>query len=144
MVSVDASDRRFARHEPIKDLRARSRWRPRLDAGQEYDASLRYLVHLRVTVQFADEPVAILGGPISEFVDEGLDEVSTSLAKGFGPTEICRIAFYKRGIELVFADQQAEAVAETRLAVGVAVVSVRGRRVLIRSVSTRRPRRTPE
>jgi hypothetical protein len=99
---------------------------------------------LRITVQFAKEPFAIFGSPISEIIDEGLDEVSTGVPKYFGPAEIRRIAFYKRGIELVFADQQAEAVTEARLAVLVAVVPVRGRRVLIRSVSARRSRRPPE
>jgi len=86
---------------------------------------------LGVAVQLAEEPFAILGGPISEIVDERLDQVSTRVPKYFGPAEICGIAFYERGIELVFADQQAEAVAETRLAVRVAVVPVHRRRVLV-------------
>src|ERR1019366_2494188 len=104
MASVDANDRRFARHEPKKDLRARSRWRPRLDAGQEYDASLRYLLYLRITVQFADEPVAIFRRPFRQVVDKRFDEVATSVPKSFGTAEISRITFHERGIQLMFAD----------------------------------------
>ena len=44
----------------------------------------------------------------------------------------------------MLADQQAETVAEARLTVLVAVVPVRGRRVLIRSVRAGRPRRPTE
>src|ERR1017187_1109439 len=104
MASVDASDRRFARHEPKKGLRARIRWRPRRDAGQEYDASLGYLLHLRVTVQFADEPIAVLRRPFRQVVDECLDQITAGTSKCFGPAEISRITFHERGIKLVFAD----------------------------------------
>ena len=44
----------------------------------------------------------------------------------------------------MLADQQAELVAEARLTVLVAVVPVRGRRVLMRSVRAGRPRRPTE
>src|ERR1017187_3709511 len=121
MVSVDASDRRFARHEPKKDLRGRIRWRPRLDAGQEYDASLRYLLHLRITVQFADEPVAIFRRPLSQIVDECLDQITAGTSQCFGPAEISGITLYERGIQLIFADQQAEAIAEARLVVVISI-----------------------
>jgi hypothetical protein len=48
------------------------------------------------------------------------------LPQGRGPTVIGCISFNEASIELVLANQQAEAVAEARLAVLVTVISVRG------------------
>ena len=58
--------------------------------------------------------------------DEGFDLIRAGIAQRGGAAVVSGIGFDEAGIEMVLADQQAEAVAEARLTVVVAVVSVRG------------------
>ena len=54
----------------------------------------------------------ILGGSFGQCGNEGFDQVSAGITERFGSAEVGRIAFHEAGIEFVFADQQAESVAE--------------------------------
>ena len=103
-----------------------------------------HLRRLGIAIELAEQGIAVPGGPIGEVGDEGLDLASAGVAKGWGSAIVSGIGLHEAGIELVLADQQAELVAEARLTVVVAVVPVRGRRVLIRSVRAGRPRRPAE
>jgi hypothetical protein len=77
--------------------------------------------------------------------DEGLDlSLYWRRGEGWGSTIISGIGLHEAGIELVLADQQAELIAEPRLTVVVAAVSIGGRRGLIRPIRARRTRRPPE
>ena len=87
---------------------------------------------LGVAVELADQPVAIFGGALGQIVDKGFDLISAGISQGGGATVVGGIGLHEASIKLVLANQQAEAVAEARLAVVVAIVSVRGRVALIR------------
>ena len=80
-----------------------------------------------IAIELADQPVAIFGGALGQIVDEGFDLISAGISQGGGAAVVGGIGLHEASIELVLADQQAEAVAEARLAVLVAVISVRGR-----------------
>jgi hypothetical protein len=73
----------------------------------------------------ADQPVAIFGGALSQIVDEGFDLLSAGISQGRGATVVGCIGLDEASIQLMLADQEAEAIAETRLAVLVAVISIR-------------------
>jgi hypothetical protein len=74
----------------------------------------------------ADEPVAIFGGALGQIVDEGFDLLSAGIPQGGGSAVVGGIGLHEASIEVVLADQKAEAVTEARLAVVVACISVRG------------------
>ena len=87
---------------------------------------------LDVAVELADEPVAILGGALGQIVDKGFDLLSTGLPKCGSSAVIGRIRLYEASIKLVLANQEAESIAEARLAVVMAIISVRVRLGLIK------------
>jgi hypothetical protein len=87
---------------------------------------------LGIAIELADQPVAIFRGAHGQIVNEVFDLLSAGLSQGGSSTVVSGVGFHESSIEVVLADQQAEAVAETRLAVVVAVVSVRGWPALIR------------
>ena len=67
----------------------------------------------------------------SQIVDEGFDHVPAGISDRGGSAVISGVGFDEVRIELVLADQEAEAVAEAGLAAVVAVISVRNRLALI-------------
>ena len=69
----------------------------------------------------ADQSVAIFGGAQGQIVDEGFDLISAGISQGGGAAVVCGIGLHEASIELVLADQKAEAVAEARLSVLVAL-----------------------
>ena len=79
-----------------------------------------------IAVELADEPLAIFGGALSQIVDKGFDLISAGISQGGGTAAVSCVGLHEARVELVLADQQAEAVAEARLAVVVAITSVRG------------------
>ena len=81
---------------------------------------------LVVAVELADEPVAIFGGALGQVVDKGFDLITGSIPQGGGATVVGGKGLHEASIQLVLANQQAETVAEARLAVVVAIISVRG------------------
>ena len=72
----------------------------------------------------ADQIVAIFGSALDQIGDEGFDLITIGIPPVGGPAVVGCIGFHEPRIEL--ANQQSEAVAEARLAVLVAVISVRG------------------
>ena len=96
-----------------------------------YGVSWGNLLRFGIAVELADQPVAIFGGALGQIVDEGFDLISAGISQGGGSAVVGGIGLHEASIELVLANQQAEAVAEARLAVLVAVISVRGRLALI-------------
>ena len=103
-----------------------------------------HLVGLAIAIELAEQGIAVPGGPFGQVGDERLDLSSGGIPESRGSAKVRGIGFHEGGVELVFADQQAELVAEARLTVLVAVVPVRGRRILVRSVRAGRPRRPTE
>jgi hypothetical protein len=76
----------------------------------------------------ADQPLAIFGGTFGQIVYEILDQFPAGIAECGGAAVVGGLGLHEASIEVVLANQQAEAVAEARLtiAIVVAVVSVRG------------------
>jgi len=99
---------------------------------------------MSIRIEFADEPVSIVLGECRELSDKGFNQVTAGLFQGLCTAETNGVCFHERWIEVVLADQQAELVAETSLTVLVAAIPIRGRRVLIGSVSARSSRRPPK
>jgi hypothetical protein len=101
---------------------------------QENVVSWFYLRKLVVAVQLANERGTILGGFVSQYGNEGFDQVSAGVAKSFGSAEISRIAFHEGGIEFVFANQEAELVPQPGVTIVCTVRSARfiWSRVIIR------------
>jgi hypothetical protein len=83
------------------------------------------LLRFGITVELADQPVAIFDGTLGQIVDESFDLISAGISQGGSAAIVGCIGFHEASIELVLADQQTEAVPEARLAVLVAVISVR-------------------
>ena len=85
-----------------------------------------------IAVELAEQGIAVFLGPVGQVGDEVFDLLTSRFAEGFGAAEIDGIGLDQVGIELVLADQLAEAVAD----LGAAVVSVlaidRLRRELLR------------
>jgi hypothetical protein len=87
------------------------------------------LLRFGIAVKLADQAVAILSGAFGEIVDEIFDEIPAGFPECGGAAVIGCIGLHEARIEVVLANEQAEAVAKARLtiAIVVAVVSVRGR-----------------
>lgn len=68
-------------------------------------------------VEVGKEPVAIPGGPFRQVGDEGLDLFAGGVAEVFCGTELGRVALDQAGIELVLADELAEAIAQAGLTI---------------------------
>jgi hypothetical protein len=85
------------------------------------------LLRFGIAVELADQPVAIFDGTFGEIVDEIFDELPAGIAECSGTAVVGGIGLDETSIEVMLANQQAEAVAEARLtiAIVVAVVSVR-------------------
>ncbi len=75
---------------------------------------------LGIAVELAEQGVAVFLGPVGQVRDEAFDLFAGGFAEGFGAAEIDGVGLDEVGIELVLADQLAEAVAN----LGSAVVSV--------------------
>jgi hypothetical protein len=100
------------------------------------------LLRFGIAIELADQSVAILGGALGQIVNEGFDLISVGIPQGRGSAVVGGIGLHEASIESVLADQQTEAVAEARLAVVVAVISVSGSLALIgraRRVRSRGP-----
>lgn len=73
--------------------------------------------------------------------DKGLNQFTTGAAESFGATKVRRIGLYKVGVKVVLANQEAQLVAEPRLAVAGTIGgmgTVRRRRTRARSGQTRK------
>jgi hypothetical protein len=76
-----------------------------------------------VAIEVAEQASSVLGGPLGQVADEIGNQLATGLAESSGATEVCGIALDQGGVELMLADQLAEAIAQPGLPI------VRGRAV---------------
>jgi hypothetical protein len=77
----------------------------------------------RIAVELAEQRVTVFLGPVGQVGDEAFDLLAGGFAEGLGAAEIDGVGLHEVGIELVLADQLAEAVADF----GASVVSVLAR-----------------
>jgi hypothetical protein len=89
------------------------------------------LLRFGIAIELADQSVAIFGGAFGQIVDEGFDLLSAGITQGGGSAVVGGIGLDEGSVEVVLADQQTEAVTEARLAVMMAVISVRGRLAMV-------------
>jgi hypothetical protein len=81
---------------------------------------------LRIAIELADESVAIFRGAHCQIVDEGFDLITAGISESGGSAVVGSIGLHESSIELMLTDEQAQAVAEARLGVVVAIIFVRG------------------
>ena len=79
-----------------------------------------------IAIELADEPVTIFGGALGQMVDEGFNLIASRISQSGGAAIVGGIGLDEASIEMVLANQQAEAVAEARLAALRTFISVRG------------------
>jgi hypothetical protein len=84
------------------------------------------LLRFGIAVELTEQPLAILGGAFGQ--------IPAGITKCGGAAVVGSVGLHEASIEVVLANEQAEAVPETRLAIAivVAVISVRGRFGLLR------------
>ena len=90
-----------------------------------------------------EKAIAVGSCSLCQVIDEGFDRFAAGVSKDWRSAIVGGIGLHEGRIELVLADQQAEAIAKARLTVVVAIGSVRRRRTMMGSVRIRRPRRPP-
>lgn len=73
------------------------------------------LRRLGIAVEFGKKASVVFAGPFSEVIDEGFDHIPAGASQLFGSAELSGIALHEMGIELVLADQEAQAIAQPRL-----------------------------
>jgi hypothetical protein len=88
-----------------------------------------------ITIEVADKRFAIAGGSFGQMVNEGFDLLTTGIAQGRRSAVVGGISLHQAGVEPMLSDQEAEAVAEPRATILVAIVPIGGGRVLIGLVS---------
>ena len=88
-----------------------------LNGGPEYVASWLHLRRLRKGIELADQAITVFFGRCSQMGDEGFDQIAAGLLKCFGTAEVGGVGLHEVRIEVVLADQKAELIAETRLAI---------------------------
>jgi hypothetical protein len=89
----------------------RSRWPidPQ-DGGFRNSASCGTFFRREITVELAEQGISVLLGPVGQVGDEVLDLLACSFAQGLGPAEVGGVCLDQIGVELVLADELAEAV----------------------------------
>src|SRR5207249_8755920 len=130
MVSVHASGIALAQLGRGIIRQARSRWPtdPR-DGGFRSSVSCCTSIGWQIAVELAEQGIPIFFGPVSEMSNEVFDLLSGGFAQSFDCAKIRRIGLHQIGIELMPADDLAQAIADF----GAAVVPVsRLRRELAR------------
>jgi hypothetical protein len=65
----------------------------------------------QIAVELANQGVFVFGGPVRDMVDEVLDLLPAGLFQGLHPAVIDGVGLDQDGIELMLADELAEAVA---------------------------------
>ncbi len=78
-------------------------------------------------MQLAEEARAIFGRALCEVIYEPFDLIPARVSKCGSPAVVGGIGLHESGVELVLADQQAEAIPQTRLAVRNGIRSGCGR-----------------
>ena len=75
-------------------------------------ASCGTFLAAEIAVELAEQSVAVFLGPVGQVGDEGFDLFAGGLTEGFGAAEVYSVRLHEIGIELVLADQLAEAVTD--------------------------------
>src|SRR5207237_8494485 len=88
-----------------------------LDGGFRSSVSCRTSFGRQIAVELAEQGIPIFFGPVSEMSNEGFDLLARGLAQGLSRAEVRRIGLHQDGIELMLADDLAEAVADCRAAI---------------------------
>src|SRR5205814_1427465 len=108
----------------------RSRNNRRAAGFRNNDGSCGTCFLTRIAVQLAEQGIAIFCGPICKVDDEGFDLLARGFAQGFRAREIDSIGFHKLSIQVVLANDLAEAIANTGAvsvySVAMAAMTVRG------------------
>src|ERR1019366_4422479 len=128
----DAIDRRHDRPGPGRYLPECHHFRAVHDVNLGYGVSWCDLLRFGITIELTNQTRTVFGGALGQIVDEAFDLIPAGLPEGGSSAVIGRIGLHKTSIELVLTNQQAEAVAEARLAVVVTIISVRRGLGLIR------------
>ena len=121
MVSANASDRKTKQPVPGKGLREDFHHPAVVNADPESVASRFCLRRLGVRVKLARKGVSVFIRQGRKLGDEGLHPIAARIFESCGATEICGVCLYKRWIEIVLTNQQAQLVTQSRLAVAGAV-----------------------
>src|SRR5205823_13035174 len=109
-VSECASDTALAQlgRGIIRQARSRSPTDPR-DGGFRNSASCRTSFGWQIAVELAEQGISIFFGPIRQVRNEVLNLLSGGFPQGLGAAEVRRIGLHQDGIELMLADDLAEA-----------------------------------
>jgi hypothetical protein len=67
---------------------------------------------VRVAVELAEQGIAVLLGPVGQLLDEVLNLFPAGFSESLRAAEVDGVGLYEFGIELVLADDLAEAVAD--------------------------------
>src|SRR5207302_7845728 len=87
----------------------------------ESAASSGTFFRAEIAVELAEQGIAVLLRPLSQLSDEVLNLLASGVAQSLGPAKISRIGLDQVGIELMLANDLAEAVADF----GAAAVPIR-------------------
>src|ERR1039458_2696561 len=72
------------------------------------------LFRAHVAIELAEQGIAVLLGPVGQLLDEVLNLVPAGLSERLRTAEVDGVGLYQFGVELVLADDLAEAVADLR------------------------------
>src|SRR5439155_4015155 len=87
------------------------------DEGFRNSASCRTFFRREITVEPAEQGIAVFFSPVGEVCNEVLDLLTCGFAQSLDPAKISSIGLHQVGIELVLADDLAESIADLRAAV---------------------------
>src|ERR1039458_2209930 len=90
------------------------------------------LLRPRVAVELAEQGIAVLLGPVGQLLDEVLNLFAGGLSERLRAAEVDRVGLYQFGIELVLADELAEAVTHFGTAAIPVSICVLGRKLFAR------------
>ncbi len=117
MASVDAIGSGPYPHEQGITLRACLRLHVGSNEGRGCVASWFYLHGPSIGIEFADQAIAVFLRGRCQMRDERLDEIPLGLLERWRAAEVGGVRLNQRGIEVVLADQEAEAVPQSRLTI---------------------------
>src|SRR4029077_630732 len=118
--AIDTEPYRRARgtHRRGSGPHQKEQFRQDLECGVSSDTF--FLRSGEVRIELAEQGTAVLFGPVAQVLDEILDLLACSLTQTLHPTEVGGIGLHQSRIQLVLANDLAEAIAD----LGTAVTSV--------------------
>jgi hypothetical protein len=85
------------------------------------------LLGFGITVEVAEQAFSVFVSPICKVADERFNLISGGVAERGYSAVISGVGFHETGVESVLADQEAEAVAQTRLTIVMTIAVASGR-----------------